>query len=258
MPNKNNTIPNIGASIHIFMNGFSFCTPSKTDFIPFTEGPDSFKTLLQELVAFYPKHTFAATQVVYYSQPSTFVPTPLFDAKLLPSYLRFYGEIEKSHHLDYEELEEQTQIQVYALPTRIDAHLKEIIVPVYTCHYNSILYRNISSFSKELDGGTQLYIHLQSKGLDLYLVEKSTVLFQNHFKIQNEDEFLYYVFFVVEQYKLQAEDFQIYFLGEIPSFKSYYQAIKQYHTPIQFKENALTSAIDIDQHPAPFMAQSSY
>ena len=71
-------------------------------------------------------------------------------------------------------------------------------------------------------------------------------------------EFLYYVFFVVEQYKLQAEDFQIYFLGEIPSFKSYYQAIKQYHTPIQFKENALTSAIDIDQHPAPFMAQSSY
>lgn len=255
MPSKTKIIPNIGASIHVFMNGFSFCTPTKTDFIPFSDGIDTFKEVLKELIDFYPKQTFAATQVVYYHQPSTFVPVAFFDADLLPNYLQLYGTIEKSHELIYEEIEALDQVQVYAYPKEIHLILKKVLSPVYCCHYNSILLTKITEISKTISIGIHLFIHLQNGGLDLYLVDNSTVVFQNHFKIKNEDEFLYYVFFVVEQFKLKTDGFQIRFLGQIPSFESYYKAIKQYHKQIFFEMSNSAESIDSDQHPAPFLAQ---
>ena len=63
------------------------------------------------------------------------------------------------------------------------------------------------------------------------------------------------MFFVVEQYKLKTDGFQIRFLGQIPSFESYYKAIKQYHKQIYFEMSNSAESIDSDQHPAPFLAQ---
>ena len=102
----------------------------------------------------------------------------------------------------------------------------------------------------------QLFVHLQQGGMDLYLCENESILFQNHFSVKNEDEFLYYLFFVVEQYKLNYDSFQIVFLGQIKAFESYYKAIMQYHSRIRFEESETCNSLEMEQHPAPFFAQS--
>ncbi|MGB2514392.1 MAG: DUF3822 family protein, partial [Flavobacteriaceae bacterium] len=103
----------------------------------------------------------------------------------------------------------------------------------------------------------QLFVHLQAGGMDLYLVENNRIRFQNHFSITNEDEFLYYIFFVVEQYQLETDTFDLVFLGHIQAYTRYYEVIKQYHTRIRFENNISGTALSTDQHPAPYLAQFS-
>ena len=88
------------------------------------------------------------------------------------------------------------------------------------------------------------------------IVDSVCIIFRNHFGIQNKDEFLYYVFYVLEQYKLSSDQFEIVFLGKITAFKTYYQSIKEFHQIIRFEDRKVCNKIDIDQHPAPFFAKS--
>ena len=59
MPNKNKDIPFNESSIHLFVNGFSFFTHSKTEFIPITKDIGDLESSLQELLSFYPKGAFS-------------------------------------------------------------------------------------------------------------------------------------------------------------------------------------------------------
>lgn len=255
MPNKNSTIQHSSSSIHLFVNGFSFCTPSKTEFVPLTENIEDFKSTLKDLLLFYPKSTFTQTQIVCYHQPSTFVPKAFFDKKLLSNYVKFLGTLDAHSALNYDELEEEKQVNVYSYPKTILEILNQNLENATFCHYNSLLYREVTSLAASSNKKQHLFVHLQKGAMDLYLCENSTVIFQNHFSIQNEDEFLYYVFFVVEQYKLSTADFEIVFLGKITAFESYYRGINEYHDFIRFETSKTSSLLIMDQHPAPFFAQ---
>ena len=256
MPNKNNSITLTDSSIHLFVNGFSFCTPSKIEFIPTPDGDEDFKSALTELLGFYPKGTFEKAQIISYHQPSTFVPANFFDKKLLPNYLRFLGKVNSESVINFDELKEENTVNIYALPKARLEIINDEIRETNLCHYNTLLYNEVMTLSKSGPKEHQLFVHLQQGGMDLYLCENESILFQNHFSVKNEDEFLYYLFFVVEQYKLNSDTFQIVFLGQIKAFESYYKAITQYHSRISFEESETCNSLEMEQHPAPFFAQS--
>ena len=223
MPSKNKSIALTNSSIHLFVNGFSFCTPSRTEFTPFTKNICDFESALEELLNFYPKGMFSGTQIISYHQPSTFVPVKFFDKNLLKNYLHILGNIDENSGLNFDLLKEESQVNVYSYPKIILEILNQQINNATLYHYNSLLYREVNKLSNFSEKEYQLYIHLQKDAMDLYLTKNSCVIFRNHFGIQNKDEFLYYVFFVVEQYKLSSDQFEIVFLGKITAFKKYYK-----------------------------------
>ncbi|MEK9613697.1 MAG: DUF3822 family protein, partial [Flavobacteriaceae bacterium] len=105
------------------------------------------------------------------------------------------------------------------------------------------------------DHRSQLYFHLQKGFLDLFLTQGGNVIFNNRFSVETKDEFLYYTFFVVEQFKLEKGFFDLIFLGEIAEFEPYYSALKRYHDDYVFYEESPLNSDKIRQHPAPFLAQ---
>jgi hypothetical protein len=119
MPNNNKYIPFNKSSIHLFENGFTFFTYSKTEFIPITENISDLKSSLQELFSFYPKGTFSKTQIITYHQPSTFVPVRFFDKNLLPKYLQLLGNFDKDSALNFDMVEKENQVNVYTYPKAI-------------------------------------------------------------------------------------------------------------------------------------------
>ena len=88
-------------------------------------------------------------------------------------------------------------------------------------HYNSILYKKILSVCSFVEFKYQLFIHIQFEATDLFLVNNNRIVFHNRFSVKNEEEFLYYVFFIVEQFDLKSDDFEINFLGKFIEYNSY-------------------------------------
>ena len=71
--------------------------------------------------------------------------------------------------------------------------------------------------------------------MDIFLVKNKSLLFNNRFVIKKQNDFMYYLFFVIEQFDLGPNQFEIEFLGRIDAFESYYEIVKNYHYYITFQ-----------------------
>lgn len=255
MPTNSVNVPLRNSSIHLFVNGFSFCTPSKTEYIATAEASEDFESEVLELFSFYPKDAFRQAQIISYHQPATFIPLEFFDKKYLSNYLALTGKAAANQIFNYDVLETAQTVTVYTTPKKTLEILNRHLTESTLCHYSSFLYAEVLQISKSVNIKNQLFIHLQAGGMDLYLIENNALRFQNYFSIKNEDEFLYYIFFVVEQYQLKTDAFEIIFLGQIEAYSSFYEVLKQYHSKIRFEASASGNTLSIEQHPAPYLVK---
>jgi len=253
MPKNNKLIQPKELSIHLFMNGFSFCTQSKIDFIP---SPNSLiLNLPKELDKFlnqYPKETFSNISLIFFNGPSTFVPESLYESGLIKQYLQYYKKTDPKDIYSYDSLE--GEVNLYSYSEVIKKIINQASKPIKYIHYNSILFRIIKKISQKKKR-PQFHIHLQKGFADLFLIKNEQLIFNNRFSVKTEDEFLYYVFFIVEQFLLEIDSFDFVFLGKIKEFNSYYQAIKLYHEEVCFHEEHDLSSNYLEKHSAPFLAQ---
>jgi hypothetical protein len=254
MPINNKLLQQKDLSIHLFGDGFSFCTPSNTDYIQTPKGDEDFRQALKEYFNYYSEGSFNNFSVVSFLNPSTFVPLPLFDKKESKRYLSLYNKPKKKEDIHYDILEEENQVNVYSHPNSIFADIEEVVSKFELIHYNTLLYRAVVELGTSEIYSHQLFIHFHAKAMDLYLVKEGEIIFNNRFTVKNEDEFLYYVFFVIEQFDLNATEFELVFLGKIERFESYYQIVKQYHQHIKFEVGSLTEPLSLLSHQAPYLA----
>ena len=91
------------------------------------------------------------------------------------------------------------------------------------------------------------YRSLQS---EILYFQGGQLLLQNCFPQNNMDDFLYYLFYVTEQFYLKPAQFNLHFLGKFTQYEDYYNGVKDFHDSIDFFEPHY-SLID-HQHPVPF------
>ena len=254
MPKKSRIIQPRELSIHIFQNGFSFCTSSKIDFVSSLNNNSNFKTELDDYLGYYTNGDFDSFSIILFQYPSTFVPQNLFNKKQSKLYLSLYHKALETDIVAYDTLEEVEQVNVYSFPESIKNILEEANVNFQYVHYNTLLYRIILNLSLSDQFSNQLFVHFQSQAMDIFLVQQNQVLFQNQFAVTNEDEFLYYLFFVIEQFDLESKEFQITFLGKLAAFENYYKIVKQYHSYTSFADKHKILSNDLSLHQAPFLS----
>jgi len=254
MPSNRKLIQPEELSIHFFVNGFSFCTPSKIEFTPKPEKSEDFKTILNDYLSYYPKDNFQSINVVMFQNPSTFIPQNLFNEKLSEAFLTLYNKPKSDETLGHDTLEEIQQVNVYSYPNDIKALFEEANLTVQYIHYNTLLYRAVLSLTSSVEFPYQLFIHFQSEAMDVFLIYKNQITFNNRFSVTNEDEFLYYIFFIIEQFNLHSDELELVFLGKMDAFNSYYEVVRKYHNYIKFEEDKNLSTPDFTQHHAPYLA----
>ena len=253
MPINNKLLQNKDLSIHLFGDGFSFCTPSKSDFIP-TANEEDARQALKEYFDYYPEGSFTNFSVVSFLGPSTFVPLTLFNKKQPERYLALYNKPKKKEIVQYDVLEEENQVNVYSYSSKLVSDIKSVVSKFDMIHYNTLLYRAVLKLGSSAAYANQIYVHFHAKAMDLYLVKEAKIIFNNRFTVENEDAFLYYVFFVIEQFEIDTEEFELIFLGKIEVFERYYQTVEQYHSHITFETDSLPEPLDLSSHQAPYLA----
>ena len=241
-------------SIHFFDNGFSFCTYKNIDFIPNSNGIDHLRTAIKDYLDYYKKNSFNSFSVIFFQNPSTFVPKVFFDKSHIHFYLSNYKTVEKDEIVGFDILKNEKEVNVYSYPNKVRSILNELLINFKSIHYNSLLFTEIKTQNFLSKYPNKIFVHFHSKAMDIFLLNQKKLIFNNRFKVTNNDEFLYYIFFVIEQFELSNDQLEIIFLGKIKAFKNYHEIIKKYHSNINFIQDTSNLGYDLSVHQAPYLA----
>jgi len=255
MPKDNKHIPHNELSIHNFADGFSFCTQSKIEFIPH-QGLDHFKNTFKEFFDFYPEGTFEKLSYVTFDTPSSLVPETFWDVDSAIDFAAPLGEKRADQSIGFDHLKQGGMVNLYYFKKPFTDFLGLQRIPLSQFHYHSRIFEHVYAYQG--DGlPKRLFIHLQKKGFDVFYFDKNALQIHNRFEIKTVDEFLYYLFFLVEQYELKPEDFSLFFMGRFAAFEAFYEAVENYHSNILFLPFESALNLHLGVHPAPYFATIS-
>ena len=88
--------------------------------------------------------------------------------------------------------------------------------------------------------GLSFFVSLSDISFEVVIFNKNKFVFFNSFDISNENEFLYYTFFVLKNYHVSINSDKIIFLGKYDRFDKFYNLVSKY-SKIDFIEDNINS-----------------
>lgn len=234
-------------SIHSFMNGFSFSTINQKYFFPSSK-ENMIEDELKEWIA-EKKLLIPNAKLILFNHLPVIIPQIIFDEKKIKDYLLTSIE-PKKYLVKNHFIKKCNQVIVYYQNLDNLKVLKNIYPKLESKHFISILLEKLSEYSKG-NSKKQIFVNLRKDFFDIFLYQSSQLLLYNSFSHKNEEDFLYYLFYIIEVYHLKPNEFKITFLGKYSFFENYYLSVKDYHSDIYFL-NSNSNFENIDTHQAPF------
>ena len=119
----------------------------------------------------------------------------------MDDYLSFILKNLKAEIIIYDELKKR-KINIYSIQRKLYNIIDKLDIDFNIFHYNSLLIKRVLNLSSIKKFSKQLFVHLHFDAMDIFLVENNKFIFYNRFVVKNENDFMYYLFFVVEQFDL--------------------------------------------------------
>ena len=242
----------ITAYIHLFEDGFSFCSPTKTQF--FSEeaytltSSDSWEEARQNFGLNSTDHV----ELVLCNCSAVSIPEAHFDANLLDTYLASSVEKPIGGTPTFDDAQKSSQISTFYIESAVVTPIKKVFPELQAKHLNSRLMEVIEPLSRA-QIRKRLYVHLRNGYVEFVLCHGALLWLINRFPQDSPERFLYYLFYIVEQFELEPDQFEIVFLGRFTSFEEYYQGAMDYHQEVTWipVDHGL---VGLESHPAPFLA----
>ena len=244
---NNKQITQNDLSILIHKDGFSFCTLNQHHFLPLEENPPTADSLNSYLK--YHQLNQEKVQLIVMDQAAVCVPQPLFDPAQTKHYLNGALALSKKASVNNITLPTLDMEVVYPCDQQTIDLFKGAFPQLKVTHLSAALLPALSAFSFGA-AKKNLFLHLRKNHFDLLLFQGGQLLAQNTFPHKNADDFLYYLFYVTEQFFLKPEQFNLFFLGRYQNFNEYYQGVEEFHPSIDYLDPQLP-IIDA-LHPVPF------
>ncbi|MEK9755670.1 MAG: DUF3822 family protein [Bacteroidota bacterium] len=165
--------------------------------------------------------------LIYFDSVPSIVPFEFFDENSLDKYLE--TNIIKGENTLFDNSFDNKLKIVYSYNDFIDSNLfkKEKIIfnqkNYFTQLYDFIINNNSNqSYIK-------FYINFHKNSFDVFVTKSNELILFNNFKINNENEFLYYLFFVIKNFEGQEKSNEIIFIGNFEDYIDYYELVSKYN-----------------------------
>ncbi len=246
-------------SIQISLNGLSFCV---LDSISNTIIKQERTTFSEELIPFQvlkklkevlenneiDKMSFSDVTIIHRNALFSLVPKALFDKKEIANYLKFNTKILANDLIACDEILNFDIINVYVPFVNINNYIYELFGEFVFQHNGTVL---IQSLLNNFDGGKEpvCYVHVLEQQLDITVIVNKKLLFYNSFNFSTNDDFIYYILFVIEQLKLDAETLKLKLFGNIEEDDQLFNVCFKYVRNVSvFVPTNLSYLMDIDHH----------
>ncbi len=196
---------------------------------------------------------YRSVHVAIVNQLSTLVPDALFEEQKKEKYFSLNHSIKNDERLLVDKLKSIDSRNVFALKSEVEAFIKSKFPNAFFAHHSSVLIENILLQNNNKTAKT-VFVHVQQLQFDVIVTEGKNLLFQNSFIHQTTEDFIYYILFVFEQLKLNADKTEIYLLGEIEKNSALYSIVTKYIRNVNFAErtDALNYSYKMNEIPNHF------
>lgn len=250
----------IKLSIQFHLDGFSFCiTDNSTGDIVyffkklFEEKQMTPEILMQKVNAQFKKDTylqkdFSSILVIHENNLSTLVPNKYFSEDKLVEYLNFNIKTLATDYIAFDEIQEMNAKNVYVPYVHINNYLFQNFGTFEYKHHTTVLIEKLLSLGHYEE--KKVYVNVASKNFDVIVIQNKQLKFSNSFHFETKEDFIYYILFTFEQLKLDVENIELYFCGDIELESEIYNSTYQYIRNIFFLEsnNPIFDQISASKH----------
>ena len=247
-------------SIQFNLDGFSFCITnnSSEEILYFSEylfkekkiTPESLLKKIEELFKtdFYLQKDFSSVSVVHQNNLSCIVPNTYFSEDKLSEYLNFNIKTLTSDFIAFDDIQGITAKNVYIPYVNINNFLFQNFGEFeYKHHLTQFIEKLISINNSDKK---VVYVNVSSDSFDVVVIQNKQLYFSNSFSFETKEDFIYFILFTFEQLKLDVEEIQLYFTGDIELESELYTITYQYIRNVLFLEsnNLIFKKLNCSKH----------
>ena len=185
-------------------------------------------------------------EIVHLNSHPSIVPSLYFDDNIKSKYLTT-NTLSSKNILTDSSNDHKLKI-VYSISKELNEFINKNKLDHSDKNYFTYLYDFLTEKVKKTKG-LSFFVNLNKKSFDVIIFKGNEFIFFNSFEIKNENEFLYYLFFVLKNYEGSNENDRIIFLGKFEAFNDYYNIASKY-SKIEFIEGNNKQVL----HDSPFFS----
>ncbi|MCK4663094.1 MAG: DUF3822 family protein [Bacteroidales bacterium] len=180
------------------------------------------------------RNTYNSVKIGFISQKSTIVPSSLFKIENISEYLYFNHEPARYEIIKHNYLRNINAYNIFSIPIEINEIFTNYFTEINYYHQSTPFIECNLLDNKNKLPGKKMYICSYCKFIDILVIDKNNLIFYNSFKYKNSSDFIYFVFNVLEQLKIDPKDTETILSGDILSNSDIYKLLKQYIKNVKF------------------------
>ena len=227
------------ASIYQFESFFHLYFLSESISSSYTD-----KEKLPKISKLFKNSPVNSVEVIHFNSAPSIIPVKFYDKDIKAKYLETNtGSI---NNIDEDISADQKINIVYSKNKDLSKTLGLDKQKVSHVNHFTQLYNYLSGVVDNSDG-LSFFIKISSGSFEIMIYNKNEFVFFNTFKIVDENEFLYYTFFVLKNFQSSIKKDKIIFIGKHEMFDNYYNLASKY-SRIDFIEDGAHSILNFEDN----------
>ncbi|HSV76704.1 MAG TPA: DUF3822 family protein [Bacteroidales bacterium] len=184
---------------------------------------------------------FEKVHLAWYHQQYTLVPNELYHHSAKERYHSLCTNSPEGHFVNTDELSNLYAYGVYPFPEVLNHKLKILFPNIVIKHLATVLIEYVLTALKLEKDGHSVFMHIRSRTFEILIFNYKRLIFYNSFSYQGIDDLMYYLFYVLEQYKLDTSKMIAFLGGEINANSPVLHHLTKYFREISIAPEYLTS-----------------
>jgi len=174
--------------------------------------------------------------IIYESPNTTLIPTPLFIKNEKEQYLKFNSWKKTEDIVLIDNLINLEANNVFSIPIDINKMLNNLFPGSKTHCHISALIENIMIVNKNLPLKMRVFVNVRKDLFDIIITEGSSLIYHNTFPHKSNEDFIFYILYVFNQFKINPEDIDFSFSGLIDNDSKLFEIAYKYIRNISFEK----------------------
>ncbi len=161
--------------------------------------------------------TFRKVNLSYFSPHYVIIPNAVYDPKSMESYFSFCAAAPDNYQVVADQLDAVEAFGVYAVPNDLTAIAGKRFKDCRIRHQASVLIESVFANQQTDENMADVVLHLKPGHFEMLLIHQQKLLCYKSYFYQVFDDVLYYLFYLLELYGMEANKKNLMLVAELQS-----------------------------------------